>query len=155
MKALIAFYSQSGNTAIFAKKILDVFRKAGVDCEIELIKPIGRVHPGMKAIEFKNELTDISSYDLLLLGGPVWAFDANPPLRIWTKRFGDLSGKKAALFFTQGGMGGKRAVKTMTELLSDRGANVLAAIVQSCFIFVPNKAMDRAAEDLCMKVLGK
>ncbi len=157
MKALIAFYSQSGCTAVFARKILETFRNGGIECDIELIKPIGKMRPGLKDIEFKGELPDLSGYDLLLLGGPVWAMTINPPLRLWVKRFADLTGKKAALFITLGlpfaGVA-RGAIKAITEVLENRDAEVLGSAVQPCFFIVPEKAMQKAAENLLKTVQG-
>lgn len=50
--------------------------------------------------------TDLSSYDLLVLGGPAYFWTPNVPIESYLRRLGDLGGKRTAIIITAMGMGG-------------------------------------------------
>ncbi|MBN1971767.1 MAG: hypothetical protein JW870_20570 [Candidatus Delongbacteria bacterium] len=76
-----------------------------------------------------TNLPDIKDYDLILLGGPVWAFSASPIAIVALKKLGDLTGKKILPFVTMclpfPWMGGKKAIAMMSSKAKELGATVL------------------------------
>jgi flavodoxin len=109
MKALVAYYSRTGNS----KKIaLEIAKKLNAD--IDEIKDkkkkgiFGMVWSCRQAIKRKSSLIDYSKdasdYDLVVLGGPVWAFNLLPQLR---KYLEENKIKKLGFFLTYGGNPGK------------------------------------------------
>ena len=111
MKALVVYYSYSGNT----KLVADAVAKAlGTDLEeLKPAKPLnasgaGYVMWGLRqlVIQSKPPLLpfehDLSAYDLIVIGTPVWSYTVTPPVRTFLESV-DLSGKQAALFCCHGG----------------------------------------------------
>ena len=109
MKSLIVYYSRTGNTRFVAETVA---AEIGADVEevVDLKKrsgPIGYLSGGSEARRGKE--TQIAptkkspaQYDLIIVGTPVWASRPSPAILTYLKK-NDLSGKKVAVFFTQGG----------------------------------------------------
>lgn len=131
-RTLIAFYSMSGNTRIIANEI-----RSAVDADIEeIVEPRLRQGFGgvMRAL-FDNVLRreppispashDPSEYDLLLLGGPVWAGRMAAPVRTYAKRYG-TSARRVAFFCTEGANGAEKAFADLEELCDHQPEATLA-----------------------------
>lgn len=113
-KTLVVYYSLTGNTRDIAKIIQE---KTNADIyEIELNEPYS---PGAflyfkcafqlmmgELPSLKKELPDLSSYDLILVGAPVWWYTIPPPLRSFLAKC-DFQNKAVAPFSTYGGSTGK------------------------------------------------
>ena len=109
MKSLVVYYSRTGNTRYVAQTIA---AQIGADAEevIDLKKRsgiFGYLSGGKDARQGKE--TEISpltktlaNYDLIVVGSPIWAGKPTPAIVTYLKK-NDLSGKKVAVFFTQGG----------------------------------------------------
>jgi flavodoxin len=109
LKTLVVYYSRTGNARFVAQTIA---AEVGADIEevIDLKKRsgiLGYLRGGSDARRGKEtEITPTTkspaSYDLIIVGTPVWAARPTPAITTYLKR-NDLSGKKVALFFAQGG----------------------------------------------------
>ena len=109
MKSLVVYYSRTGNARYVAQIIVS---QIGSDIEevIDLKKRggvLGFLSGGKDARNGKE--TEISpstkspaDYDLIVVGTPIWAGKPTPAILTYLKK-NDLSGKKVAVFFTQGG----------------------------------------------------
>lgn len=109
MKSLVVYYSRTGNARFVAETIA---AEIGADLEevVDLKKrsgTLGFLNGGLDARRSKK--TEISpttkspaDYDLIIVGTPVWAGRPSPAIATYLKK-NELSGKKVALFFTQGG----------------------------------------------------
>lgn len=111
MKALILYYSYSGNTRNIAKLIQ---REIGGDiAEIKTVKPYEGnyndvVNQGkyeidsgfMPAIQPIDE--NIEDYDTIILGSPVWWYTFAPAVHTFLKEY-PLTGKTVYPFATNGG----------------------------------------------------
>ena len=123
MKALVIYYSLSGNTRKVATAISN-----GLKCELEEIKDTkkrtgllgwlmtGRDGAKELLTKIKDVEKDLSSYDIVMIGGPIWSWNLNSPVRTFLSQYADQI-KAAAFFCTEGGSGDKRAFKSMEELL--------------------------------------
>ena len=109
MKALVVFYSRTGNTRKVAGSIASELK-----CDIEEIIDtknrsgiFGYMLAGMdsslkKSSTIKELQKDTSSYDLVIIGSPVWAWNVPAPLRAYlSKEKNNL--KKIAFFCTMDG----------------------------------------------------
>jgi flavodoxin len=109
MKSLVVFYSRTGNAKFVAETVA---AELGSDLE-EIIDmknregKLGYLSGGSDAARGKE--TKIAEtkrspadYDLIVVGTPVWASRITPAIRTYLGK-NDLSGKKVAVFFTQGG----------------------------------------------------
>lgn len=113
-KILVVYFSKSGKTRIIANEI-----SQKLQCRIEEIKTtnsysgitgyplaltqsIFNLTPPIKAIK-----SSIPQYDLIIIGGPIWAGSISAPVRSFiTKYRKDF--KKVAFFATQDGQFGKK-----------------------------------------------
>ena len=109
VKSLVVYYSRTGNARFVAETIA---AEVGSDVEevIDLKKrsgPLGFLSGGSdarrgKGTEISPSTKSTNIYDLIIVGTPVWASRPSPAIATYLKK-NDLSGKKVALFFTQGG----------------------------------------------------
>ena len=80
--------------------------------------------------------TDLSGYDLLVLGGSTYVFTPNRPIRNYLKRLGNLAGQRTVTIITAMGAG-KRSASIMGDIV--RAAN--GDLVNSLLLYKmrPNK----------------
>lgn len=111
MKHLILYYSYGGNTRKIAENIQ---RDIGGDIEeIETVKPYtgsydSVVSQGQREVnsgympELKPLKSDLSTYDCIILGSPVWWYTFAPAMKSFLHQH-DLAGKTIYPFATNGG----------------------------------------------------
>lgn len=111
MKRIVIFYSYGGNTRRVAEKVA---RAIDADlAEIETVEPYSRsydavVDQGQREVNsgFLPELcplnVDLSGYDAIILGTPVWWYTFAPAMNSFLHGV-DLSGKTVYPFATNGG----------------------------------------------------
>jgi flavodoxin len=113
-KMLIIYYSLTGNTKYIAEQVR---KKTGGDVfEIETVKTYPAEYSALTD-EAKRELQtgdlpalkknppDMSSYDLILVGSPVWWYTVSTPVMSFLRQ-ADFAGKKVSAFCThEGGIG--------------------------------------------------
>ncbi|MDP3065447.1 MAG: flavodoxin [Methanobacteriaceae archaeon] len=109
MKTLVVFYSRTGNTRRVAEEIQN-----SLDCDIEEIidtkkrsGPLGYMKSGRDASSGKltvlKDIThDPASYDLLIIGTPLWAWHVSTPARTYIHQ-NHTKFSKVAFFCTAGG----------------------------------------------------
>ena len=111
MKSLIAYYSYGGNT----KRIAEIVHKeiGGDILRIETAKPYAGsyndvVDQGQREVnagfcpELKPLNVDLSQYDTIVLGSPVWWYTFAPAMHSFLQQ-ADLAGKTVYPFATNGG----------------------------------------------------
>jgi NAD(P)H dehydrogenase (quinone) len=149
----IFVHSQSGHSSAFGMAITRKLREKGHEVDIELMKPIGLVHPRQKGVEFRDDVPDMAPYDTVIFGGPVWAFTASPVVTSFIKDIPDLKGKKALCFSTSGFptamSGAKGGLKKLAAILEELGATVLEGEPLFWGLWCSAKTMDAAAERIC------
>ena len=134
-KILVAYFSASGVTKKVAEKLA-----ALVNADIHEIKP--KV-PYTKADlnwmdktfrpEIVKEDLNLSSYDTILLGFPIWWYVAPTIINTFLENY-DFSGKRIVLFATSGGSGFGNTIKELKPSVAD------AEIVEG-------KILNRASDD--------
>ncbi len=121
-KTLVAYFSASGTTAKAAKNLADA---ANADLyEIRPAVPYTQADlnwmdkKSRSSVEMNDKSSrpaladkdaDISSYDKILLGFPIWWYVAPTIINSFLESY-DFSGKKIILFATSGGSGFGKAV---------------------------------------------
>lgn len=126
MKTLVAYYSFSGNTKETAEKIAS---QIGADMlEIKAVKDIPSDNDfkkfmlgGMKAsmelkAKIEHEQINISDYDRIVLGTPVWAGKPVPAINAFVVEQG-VAEKVTAVFTCSGGGNNERCIKTLQKNL--------------------------------------
>ena len=118
-KKLVVFFSYTGNTRIIAGMIKD---KLNCDIlEIETVIPYStdyqtvvdeeQNNEGSKILpEIKDINIDLNNYDEIIIGTPVWWYNAAPAIRKFLTKY-DLSGKTVVPFATNAGWLGRTFVE--------------------------------------------
>jgi len=138
MKTAIVYYSFSGNTHRVSQIIADILKQRGEEVIPVRIRPL-KEETGFlmqckdaflkKRPEIYKTLLDLSGFDKVILGSPVWAFKPTPAINTYLEQCGSLEGKEAVCFVTYGsGTGKEKAVEVMEKGLEAKGARVTGRI---------------------------
>ncbi len=160
MKMLIIYYSHTGTTKYIAEKLRE--KTGGSLFRIETVK----TYPGEYSAlteEAKRELQegdlpalkkgppDMSSYGLILIGGPVWWYTVATPVMSFLKQ-ADFKGKKVAAFCTHEGGIGK-----YFPHFKEQARN--AVVLEGLDLYKPKQAktgeVDKALDSWLSKLRGK
>ena len=139
MKTLIVYYSLEGNTDYAASKIAE---RIGAD-KLRLVpkdankdKGFAKFFYGGKsaimkevpALETYN--VDLSGYDRIIFGFPVWAGNFTPPLRTFILDQKDaLKGKRFSAFACMAGSGGGKAISKLAGFLKIKSFDETAVFI--------------------------
>ena len=125
MKTLIVYFTRTGNT----KKIVDKLQTE-LTADVEKINeevsrhgPLGWLKSGRQGasradVEIHPLEADPSSYELVVMAGPVWAGNASAPMRAFIKKYRD-SLPETAVFLTHDSPDVTDAFTDVEELLSN------------------------------------
>lgn len=154
-KILIAYFSASGVTKKVAEKLTNV-----VKADIYEIKPLlpytkadlnwmdknSRSSIEMNDKTFRPEIVkanlDVSYYDTILLGFPIWWYVAPTIINTFLESY-DFSGKKIVLFATSGGSGFGNTVSELQSSAPD------AKIIEGKLL---NRASDKLFADFVKNI---
>jgi flavodoxin len=117
MKTLVVFYSYDGNSALVAKELQKALGEGCDTLELQIEdgakrSGLGKYLWGGRMVlshtnpKLKPYNTTIGGYDLLILGGPVWAGAPAPALQSFIAD-AKPAGKRIGLFLCHGGGPGK------------------------------------------------
>lgn len=128
MKILIVYYSMSGIT----KKVVEIFKeKLKKNFSVEIFEL--QTEPKLSEKNIKSEFKIVSypsieNFDMIIVGGPVWAFGINYPVLTFLKQLSKIEEKNFILFVTMGfpfaWMGGNRAIKMMKEIIESKKGKI-------------------------------
>lgn len=138
MKTLIVYYSYSGNTDRVAKLYTDLLKTKG-EATLLRLKPRDEIHgfaaqcraafTGRSAQLDEKIQFDVSPYDLVIFGSPVWAFAPVPAMNTYLAKVNGLHGKKTAILLTSGsGLGVKKCFRHIRRILESKGASQIDEI---------------------------
>ncbi|MBE6493981.1 MAG: flavodoxin [Methanosphaera stadtmanae] len=131
MTDLVIYYSRSGNT----KKIARIIKKE-VNADIIEIKDktrrvgtLGFLKGIMDSIrnqdtKIEPSFIDVSKYDLIYIGSPVWASKPAPAI-IQLLHNTDFTGKKVITFDSMMASGGEATINFMNEIVESQGGRVI------------------------------
>lgn len=133
-KVLIVYYSYTGNTEKLANSI-----KEKTNADIVEIEPVVPYSDDYDTVvdeakeeenedfkpEIKTKVDNLDSYDLILIGSPLWWYQIAPPVKTFLAQH-DLSNKKTALFITHGGSGLAQSEDNIKDLCPN--SNILKSI---------------------------
>jgi len=126
MKALVAYYSRTGNTKTLARGIAEA-----LGAEIEEIADranrrgiLGYLRSGREAwfhrrTELVPSAVDPSAYDLVIIGTPVWNASLSSPVRTFFAEHANAL-RSVAFFCTMGGSGSGRVFRQMEAACGKR-----------------------------------
>ncbi len=139
MKALIIYYTMTNRTKKVAETIASslegyavTFSPFVLDAKrfIDRIKQLDQVEKDDFS-KFEDQLTnlDAQEYDLVVFGSPNYGNVAPKTIKEIIKRIQNLDGKRTIVFVT-GRFNGEKAMKTMKEMVVEKGAKVIA---ENCY----------------------
>ena len=134
IRACVIFYSYTGITRGVAEGIGNA---SGCDLiEVRTKNPYtsfsvyttGVLHSRKGACDpIEPEVIDVSGYDFLIIGSPVWAWKPSPAINAAVRALKGCEGKMAVIFTTCSTQPGE-ALPLLSKSLSDRGVRVIAGI---------------------------
>lgn len=154
MKALVVYYSRTGNTRKAGEEIA---RELGCDVE-EIIDTVNRAGPvgfvlsgkqaSMKELTKLKPLTkDPSQYDLVIIGTPVWAATMSSPVRTFIAENKDKL-KSVAFFITLGGTGEASTLQGMEEACGKKPAATLTVLARELKAGAPMAGIKKFVSEL-------
>lgn len=160
MKVAIVICSHTGNTRKLGDMVSDKLMEAGHQVNLtQLVSdpPLDqRKTTAANQIRITN-LPDLNSADIVLIGGPVWAFRPYPLL---LKAMADLApqfkGKKVLPFVTHSfpwaWLTGNSSLNTLRKLAGTTGATVLPGVVLSGASKTTMLGYEAATDKICAQV---
>jgi len=134
-RLLVAHFSYTGNTKRIAQALSEKLQRS-YDVEIVEIVPTHKrsyLHwlaysfvPDSE-VEIENPETELSPYDVVLLGFPKWTFSC-PPLNRYIRKLRSLSKPRFYLFMTCGGFDEQRFLNSITRKLTKMGCNIVESL---------------------------
>ena len=131
MKSEIIYYSYSGNTKKVAECLkeylstqgnVDVIALQVLDESDSFLSQSFRALRHLRGSIAKTQ-NDLSAYNLICIGTPVWAFGPSPAVNAYLDACSGLEKKKVVLFTTYGsGAGRERCLNYMQDILTKKGA---------------------------------
>lgn len=142
-KKLVAYFSASGITEKVAKQIADL-AKADIyeikpkvpytEADLDWMNKSSRSSMEMKNLSFRPEMADnnidISAYDTIYLGFPIWWYIAPTIVNTFLEKH-DFSGKKIVLFATSGGSAFGKTIQHLRPSVSKETTIVEGKILNS------------------------
>lgn len=132
MKSLITYFSFTGHSEKVAKIFANILQEKG-QADIQRLIPQTEIknfflqgHAAirkMRAVLGENIKFNVSDYDLIVLGSPIWAFHSTPAINAYLDQVTGLKGKKVILFLTTGGkIGVCKCFEKIEKILREKGA---------------------------------
>lgn len=134
MKSLVVYYTRTGNARFAAETIA-----AEIGSDVEEIMDMKKRSGAMgylsggsdarrgKETKIAPTKKSPADYDLIIVGTPVWASRPTPAVTTYLKK-NNLSSKKVALFFTQGGKKPSAIEQTKALIPNSKCIGVLTLI---------------------------
>lgn len=131
-KSIIIYFSRSGSTELLASKvaeqtdsdILEIVVKDSYSGNYQ--KTLSRANSERENEDYPElnmAVPDLSQYQTVYLGYPIWAMTLSHPMTSFVTTYGSrLSGKKIALFMSEGGYGQGDSVSRIEDILAAEGS---------------------------------
>ena len=127
MSVLVVYFSFEGNTKLIAEKIGETLNADIVELKTSKRYPtegLGKYFWGGKSVVFgdkptlTNKSIDLSQYDTIIIGTPVWAGSFAPPIRSFVNDY-NIRNKRIAIFASHGGGGAVKCFAKLKEALPE------------------------------------
>ncbi len=131
MTNLVVFYSRAGTTKTVAEtiaqeknaKLIEVKDKKNRSGGLRyLTSAVDSLISSGTDIEY--EKVNLSDYDTIYIGTPVWTQRPSLPIREYLKE-NDFSNTNVVTFATMGSAGGTTTVNAMNDVIKSKGGNIL------------------------------
>lgn len=148
MTDLVVYYTRTNKTKMVAEKIaqmknadiLEIIDKKDRSGALGYIGgAISAVRNSSTPIEY--DVKDLSKYDIVYLGSPVWASKPAPAIREYIEQ-NDFSDVNVVTFVTMMASGEKPALEIMNDMIQKQGGNV----IKSFAIITKNTDIDELTQ---------
>jgi flavodoxin len=138
MRSVVIYYSYSGNTRKVTEALAEHLRQKGEAQVMELIAlDESKNFFGQCRRAFRHQQAklapvnfDLSGFDLVCFGTPVWAFGSTPAMNAYLDKCSGVEGKEIILFVTCGsGTGVGRCLEYMQGALAKKGAGLAKRMI--------------------------
>lgn len=134
MKLCIIYHSETGTTRHVAQHLasacdghlVEVFDRASYSLLTRFLLRCKKAR-GEELTAIEPAAIDVSEYDLLVFGSPVWAFKPTPVIHAAIAALAGCEGKRAVAFFTHGGRPGESEA-CMQKWIEARGMHFAGAL---------------------------
>ncbi len=158
MNVLIAFYSKADNAESMANALKNFFKLKNFKIKFLKLKPKKEVkvdeYSKLEKIDFEEDLVDVKSFDLIIVGTPVSNFSMHPVVEHFVRKLKNVENKKFGIFCSSVALAGK-TVQKLSGILSTMGADVVSSVtVKSLFDLNEKKTEEikKFASDLLEKI---
>ncbi|MCD6359259.1 MAG: NAD(P)H-dependent oxidoreductase [Armatimonadetes bacterium] len=140
VKVLLVWYSRSGNTTKAMQTLAEHLRGEGAEVSLEQLEEVGTNRRGVtgwlragrdatlkREVEIAPVEADVSSFDLVVLGTPVWASTMAPAVRTFCSAHGHEI-ERVAFLCTFGGGGDVSTFRNMAATCGGEPVATLALI---------------------------
>jgi flavodoxin len=126
MSTLVVYFSFTGSTKSIAEKIAETLGADIMELKTSKNYPtegFRKYFWGGKSVifgekpELTNEHIDLSQYDTIIIGTPVWAGSFTPPIKSFISQY-KIQGKRIALFASHAGGGAQKCFTKLKKELS-------------------------------------
>jgi len=127
MKTLVIYYSLEGNTKLVAEKIAGTISADIISLAVSKKYPTDGFRKfmwGGKSVVFGekpallNTNIDLSLYDTIIIGTPIWAGTYAPPIKTFLSQY-KITNKNVALFVCHSGGGAEKCFKKIHDAIPD------------------------------------
>ncbi len=127
MKVCIIYHSESGNTRHVAQhlaaacdaRLVEVTDTAGYNRLTRFVTRC-KMARGEELTTIEPASIDVSGYDQLIFGSPVWAFKPTPAIHAAIQAVKGCEGMRATVFYTHGGQPGQTP-EVLQRWIGERG----------------------------------
>jgi menaquinone-dependent protoporphyrinogen IX oxidase len=134
MRVVVVYFSRSGHTKDLAERLARMLRGTlmPITEQQSRASPTGYVRSLIEVLASSDVAIhpprlDLRSFDLVLIGGPVWASRPASPVATFVRRYRQRL-RRVAFFCTAGGSGEERALAELERLLGRPAEATLAVL---------------------------
>lgn len=143
MKIGIVVHSKTGHSLKVANQLKQSMVGSGNQVDILEVEAVNDGEPKVGSVRLRS-IPDVSSYPLIIFGGPVRGGRLSPVLQSYLAQLPSLQGKMIMGYVTQAfpfpSMGGNQAIGNLTEILKEKNTELInSAIVNWMFKGTRNK----------------
>jgi flavodoxin len=127
MNICIIYHSETGNTRHVAQHLASVFdaklvevSETATHSRLTRFLVWCKMARGEELTKIEPEMIDVSGYDLLVFGSPVWAFKPTPAIHSAINALAGCDGKRVVAFSTHGGKPGQ-SEEIFEKWIGERG----------------------------------
>ena len=137
MKALILYYTETGQTRKAAGRIARGLEKNGIQIKLEKVRTVKRktrwwnlILPLLDYIDrVEIDSSDLDDYELIVIGSPTWNFSPSTPVYSFVSKYNGWKNKKVAVFAVCRKWGGMRVVKKLSKKIIRHGGQIIGTLV--------------------------